>query len=83
MLSNAEPAGCAFPAASVLIEPLHLRQDLSRQGDIYALGTRLHRKDFVMDVVVTFAMTRSCLSYTSKSSDHAIRKAENGKFRND
>ncbi len=56
VLSNPEPAGCAFPADSVLIEPLHLRQDQSCLGDIYVLGTGLHKKDSVMDVVVTSAM---------------------------
>ena len=36
-----------------------------------------------MDIVVTYAMQRSCLSQSSKSSDHAIRKAENEKFMKD
>ena len=36
-----------------------------------------------MDIVVTSAMQRSCLTQSSKSSDHAIRKAENEKFRKD
>jgi len=36
-----------------------------------------------MDIVVTSTMQRSCLSQSSKSSDHAIKKAENEKFRKD
>jgi hypothetical protein len=47
------------------------------------MGTGLHRKDSVMDVVVTSAMQRSCLLHSSKSSDYAIRKVENEKFRKD
>ena len=36
-----------------------------------------------MDVVVTSEMQNSCLSNTSKSSDYAIRKMENEKYRKD
>ncbi len=36
-----------------------------------------------MDVVVTFAMQQSCLFHSSQSSDYAIKKAENEKFRKD
>ena len=36
-----------------------------------------------MDIVVTSAMQRSCLTQSSKSSDHAIRKDENEKFKKD
>jgi hypothetical protein len=83
VLSRPDPAGCAFPSASVLIEPLHLRQDKSRPGDIYAMGNGMHRKDLVMDVVVTSSMQKSCLLQYTKSSDYAIRKAENEKFGKD
>jgi len=83
VLSCPDPAGCAFPKDSILIEPPHLRQDQSRPRDIYAVGHSLHMKDTCMDVVITFAIQRSCLSYSSKSSDHFIRKAENDKFRKD
>ena len=36
-----------------------------------------------MDIVISSAMQRSCLTNSSKSSDFAIRKAENEKFRKD
>jgi len=83
VLSCPDPAGCAFPKASILIEPANLRQDKSRPGDIYAVGAGLYRKDTVMDVVITSVMQRSCLSNTSKSSDYAIRRVESEKFRKD
>ncbi len=38
VLSNPSPIGATFPASSVLIEPPHLRKDMSRPGDIMALG---------------------------------------------
>jgi hypothetical protein len=42
VLSCPDPVGCAFPKESILIdEPAHLRQDKSRPGDIYAMGTGL------------------------------------------
>ncbi len=53
VLTSFSPGGRVFPAAYVLIEPQHLRQDKSRHGDIYAIGNGLHRKDVVMDVVIT------------------------------
>jgi len=81
--NNPTPSGCVFPRESVIIEPTYLRQDESRPGDIYAIGKGMHVKDSVMDVVVTSALQRSCLSQTSKSSDHVIRKVENTKFRKD
>jgi hypothetical protein len=83
VLSCSEPAGQAFLKESVLVEPPHLRMDKTRPGDIYALGNGLHRRDSVMDIVITSAMQRSCLLNSSKSSDFAIRKAENEKFRKD
>jgi hypothetical protein len=70
VLSCPDPAGCAFPKASILIETAHLRQDKSRPGDIYAVGAGLYTKNTVMDVVVTSAMQKSCLSNTSQSSDY-------------
>ena len=56
VLSCPDPAECAFPSASVLIEPRHLRQDNSRPSDIFVMGNGMHRKDYVMDVVVTSTM---------------------------
>jgi len=53
ILSNSDPDGCAFPKESVLIEPPHLRQDKSRPGDVYTMGNGLHRKDSVMDIVIS------------------------------
>jgi hypothetical protein len=81
VLSCLDPAGCAFPKISVMLEPPHLRHGQSRPGDIYAVGNSLHMKDTCMDIVITLVMPRSCLSYPSKSSDHSIRKVENDKFR--
>jgi hypothetical protein len=78
-----DPAGCAFPKESILIEPAYLRQDKSRRGDIYAMGTGLYRKDTVMDLVVTSALQKWCLTHTSKSSDYAIRKAKNEMYMKD
>jgi hypothetical protein len=83
VLSCPDPVGCAFPSASVLIEPRHLRQDNSRPGDIFVMGNGMHRKDSVMDVVVTSAMQKSCLNQSITSSDYVIRKAENQKFGKD
>jgi hypothetical protein len=80
VLSCPDPSGCAYPRDSILIEPPHLRQDKSRPGDIYTVGNGLQRKNTCMVVVITSALQRSCLSYSSKSSDHSIRKAENDKF---
>ena len=36
-----------------------------------------------MDIVVTSAMQRSCLTQSPKSSDHAIKKEESEKFKKD
>jgi len=83
VLSFPEPAGCSFPKESILIELAHLRQDKSRPGDIYALGAGLYRKDTMIDLVVTSALQKSCLTHTSKSSDYVIRKAENEKYKKD
>jgi hypothetical protein len=47
------------------------------------MGTGLYKKDIVMDIVVTSALHKSCLFQTSKSSDYAIRKAENEKYKKD
>ncbi len=47
------------------------------------MGTGMHKRDFVMDIVVTSALQRSCLSQTSKSSNHVVRKVENDKFMKD
>ena len=70
-----------FTAASVLIEPRHLRQDRSRPGDVYAIGNGMHWKDSVMDIIVTPALKQSCLTYASKCSDYVIRDTESVKFK--
>jgi len=81
VLTSFSPGGCVFPAASILIEPKHLRQDRSRPGDIYAIGNGLHRKDVVMDVVITSFLKQSCLSNASKGSEYVLRTAKAIKFR--
>ena len=83
ILSCPTPAGCVFPSAPLLIEPRHLRQDISRPGDLYAMGHGMHRKDAVMDVVIASGLQKSCLLPSSTSSDYVIRNVENKKFRND
>jgi len=83
VLSCPDLVGCAFPKESSLIETAHLHQGKSRLGDIYAMGTGLYKKDTVMDLVVTSALQKSCLTHISKSSDYAIRKAENEKYKKD
>jgi len=75
VLSCPDPEGCAFPSAYVLIEPRHLRQDNSHQGDTLVMGNGMRRKDSVMDVVVTSWMQKSCLLQSVTSSDYAIKKA--------
>jgi len=53
VLSNPSPGGEAFPTSSVLIEPPpHLRGDISRPGDVLALGRDVHRMDTAMDIVI-------------------------------
>ncbi len=83
VLSSYTPGGSVYPAASVLIEPQHLRQDRSRPGDIFAIGNGLHRKDVVMDIVITSVLKHSCLSNATKGSDYVLRTAETVKFRKD
>jgi len=83
VLSCPNPVGCAFPSASALIEPRHLRQENSRPGDIFVMGNGMHIKDYVMDMVETSAMQKSCLAQSITSSDYVIKKAENQKFGKD
>ncbi len=83
VLANPSPGGAAFPVSSVLIEPLHLRKDKSRPGDIMALGRDVHRLDTAMDIVVVSALQKSCLSSITKSSDIVLKAAERVKFRKD
>jgi hypothetical protein len=52
VLSCPTLAGRDFPSASLLIEPLDLRQDNSQPGDLYAMGNGMRRKDSVMDLVI-------------------------------
>jgi hypothetical protein len=82
VLASFSPGGSVFPAASVLFL-WHLRQDRSRPGDIYAIGNGLHRKDVVMDVVITSVRKQSCLSNAAKGSDYVIITAEAIKFKKD
>jgi hypothetical protein len=83
VLSSSTPAGCAFPPSAVLIEPRHLRQDNSRPGDLYAIAQGMHRKDTVMDLVITSGLKKSCLTKSITSSDFVIKDAESKKFRAD
>jgi hypothetical protein len=83
VLANPSPGGAAFPASSVLTEPLHLRKDKSRPGDIMALGRDVHRMDTAMDIVIASALQKSCLTSTTKSSDIVLKAAERTKFRKD
>jgi hypothetical protein len=81
VLTSFTPGGSVYPAAYVLIEPQHLPQDRSRPGDTYAIGNGLHRKDVVMDVVITSVLKQSCLSNVAKGSDYVLRTVEVVKFR--
>ena len=80
VLKSSSPGGSVFSAASVLIEPRHLRQGRSRPGDVYAIGNGMHRKDTIMDIVVTSALKHSCLINATKGSDYVIRAVESVKF---
>ena len=60
VLTSSSPGRSVFHAAIVLIEPRHLRQDKSHPGDVYAIGNGMHMKDFVMDIIITFAIKSSC-----------------------
>jgi len=73
VLANSDTARCAFPKKSILIEPPHPRQDKSRPWDIYAIGNGFNKKDSVMDIVVTSAMQRSCLSQSSTPGKPEVR----------
>ena len=84
MLSNPSSGGATFPASSVLIEPLHLRKDRSRQRDIMALGRDVNRLNTAMDLVIASALQKSCLSsIADKSSDIVLKAVEKSKFRKD
>jgi len=80
VLTSLSPGGCVFPSASVLIEPRHLHQDKSRQGDVYAMGNGMHVKDTLVDIVITSALKQSCLLQSIKGSDYVIRATESVKF---
>ena len=56
VMTSSSHGGSVFPAASVLIEPMHLRRDRSRPGDVYAIGNGMHMKDTFMDIVITSAL---------------------------
>ena len=55
----------------------------SRPGDILALGRDVHRLDTAMDLVIASALTKSCLSSSSRSSDFVLKGAERVKFGKD
>ncbi len=80
VLTSSSPGGSVFPSAFVLIEPWHLRQDKSRPGDVYDVGNGMHRRDTVMDIVITSALKQSCFLQVTKDSDNVIRAAESIKF---
>jgi len=67
----------------VLIEPRHPRSEYSRPRDLYAVAGGLHAKDAAMHLMVTSSLIISTLLHTSKSSDYALRLAENKKFNKD
>ena len=79
-LSNLDPGGTAIFSNQLLIEPRHLRSDDSRPGDLYAVARGLHAKNSAMDLVIASSLSKSTLSHTSKSSDFALRLAENTNF---
>ena len=83
VLTSSSPGGSVFPAASVLIEPRHLRQDMSRPGDVYVIGNGMHKKDSVMDIIVTLVLKKSCLPNVSKGSDYVFRAAQSVKLGKD
>jgi hypothetical protein len=56
VLTSSSLGGRVFSAAYVLIEPSHLRKDISRPGDVYVVGNGMHMKDIVMDIVITLAI---------------------------
>ncbi len=66
-----------------MIEPPHLRGDMSRPGDILALGRDVDRLDTTMDMVIASGLTKSCLSSSYKSSDFVLKAVEKAKFRKD
>ena len=76
VLANPSPGGAAFPASSVLIEPLHLKRDITRPRDIMALGRDVPRLDTAMDLVIASALQKSCSTSTNKSSDIVLKAAE-------
>ena len=80
VLSNPYPGGGAFPSSSILTEPLHLRQDISRHGDVVALEKGIYLKDAAMDCVVVSGLAKSCLSNQANKSDFSLRLAEKAKF---
>ena len=67
VLANPSPGGAAFPASSVLIEPLHLRRDRTRPRDNMALGRDVHMLETAMDLAIASALQKSCLSSTDKA----------------
>jgi hypothetical protein len=81
--SNPNPGGCAFPSASILTEPRHLRQDKSRPGDIVALGMGTFLKNIATDCVIFSGLEKSCLSNQDQSSDFSLGLVEKAKFKKD
>jgi hypothetical protein len=83
VLINPNPGGFAFPFSSVLTEPLHLRKDNFRPGDILALGRGVHIMDSAIDIGIAHGLTKLCLKSSCKSSDYVLKLAEVAKFRKD
>ena len=81
VLTSSSPGGTFFSSASVLIEPMHLRQDMSRPRHVYAMGNGMLRTDTVMDIYINSALNQSCPFQSTKGSDYAIRKDGSVKFR--
>jgi hypothetical protein len=55
-LTSSSPGGSVFSSASVLIEPMHLRQDMSRPGDVYDVRSGMHMKNGVINILITSAL---------------------------
>ncbi len=63
----------------------HLRNDVSRPGDLYAMAGGLHAKDVAMDPMISSIAYQSQLYYIYLINirDYAMRLAENYKFNKD
>jgi hypothetical protein len=80
-LYNQDPGGMAIPPKHPILETKHIRSDSSPPRDMYAEAGGLHAKDAAMNCVLCSTLSKSCLLYSSTSSDYALRQAEITKFR--